>query len=496
MNKSDSERIAGYLEKHGYAFSENKDKADLVVVTTCGVRQSAEDRVYGLIPRIKRNNPEVKVVLTGCLSGRADVKKRLKEYVDIWMPITELSNLANKLDKTKTPENNSEGFVRSNLARSTACHPVINSITYAKNLSSKYNNTLKDVEVEGVEPSEHRMTSLAPHLVTPTSNSLYHSNNYFKINPKHNSGFSAFVPIGNGCDNFCTYCVVPHARGREVYRDADEILKEVEELVNKGYKEIILIAQNVNSYKCNANPQIDANQRIANAANNETIKFPDLLRMVNNIDGNFWIRFATSHPKDMSYDLIKVIAECDKVCEHIHLPVQAGDDEILRRMNRKYTAEHYINLIKKIRKSIPDASITTDTIVGFPGESKEQFNNTKKLFKEVKFDMAYIAQYSPRPGTAAAKMEDDAPKKEKKRREEELMDILRKTASENNKKYIGKTVDVLVERKNKKGEWFGKTRTFKNVECRMLNAECSVGYFVKVKIKKANDFGMVGIISS
>jgi tRNA-2-methylthio-N6-dimethylallyladenosine synthase len=224
--------------------------------------------------------------------------------------------------------------------------------------------------------------------------------------------------------------------------------------------------------------------------------------MVNDVPGNFWIRFATSHPKDMSDDLIKAIAECDKVCEHIHLPVQAGDNVILRRMNRKYTREHYIKLISRIRRGCntdgrewqPPVAITTDIIVGFPGETREQFNQTAELFKEIKFDMAYIARYSPRPGTAAAQLDDDVPRAEKKRREEELMKILRKTALENNKKYLGKTVEVLAEGKNRKGNLIGKTRTFKNVECQMSNVKCNIGDFVKVKIKKAQDFGLEGEI--
>jgi tRNA-2-methylthio-N6-dimethylallyladenosine synthase len=451
MNKSDSERIAGYLEKHGYVLSENKDKADLVVMTTCGVRQSAEDRVYGLIPKIKKNNHRVKIILTGCLSERKDVRIRLKKYVDIWLPITELESLADKL-KVK-----------------------------AQITDKKFGGSM---------------------------------DGYLKINPKYNSKFSAFVPIGNGCDNFCTYCVVPYARGREVYRDADEIVKEVESLVKNNYKEIILIAQNVNSYK-SVKSKV---RKVKSPADN--IDFANLLKMVNDIPGDFWIRFATSHPKDMSDDLIKAIAECNlsaslktgKVCEHIHLPAQAGDNEILKKMNRKYTVEHYIKLIKKIKKQIatnqktnshefwqPPVSITTDIIVGFPGETKAQFNNTAKLFKAVKFDMAYISKYSPRYGTVSAKMEDNVPKTEKERREEELIKILKKTALENNKKYIGKAVEVLIEGKNKKGEWFGKTRTFKNVELRTLptgrqvtNYECNFGEFVKVKINKVKDFRLSG----
>lgn len=435
MNKSDSERIAGYLEKHGFVLSKNKDKADLVVFTTCGVRQSAEDRVYGLVPKLKKNNPKVKIILTGCLSGREDVKKRLKKYVDIWLPITELEGLADKFDLLKKDE-----------------------------------GSLK---------------------------------NYLRVMPKYKSSFSAFIPIGNGCDNFCAYCVVPHARGREVYRDAEEILGEVKNLVKNSYKEIILIAQNVNSYK--------SGNKKHKTRNIKQVEFSDLLKMVNNVPGDFWVRFATSHPKDMSDDLIKAIAECDKICEHIHLPAQSGDDGVLRRMNRKYTIKHYLGLISRIRSKLdlkkspqppfvkggnelwnPPVSITTDIIVGFPGETRKQFDNTAKLFREAKFDMAYIAQYSPRFGTASYNMKDDISKQEKKKREEELMSILRKTALANNKKYLKKTVEVLVAGHGKDGKYFGKTRTDKHVTCNMKHEADLIGKFIKVKVEKVRDFGLEG----
>jgi tRNA-2-methylthio-N6-dimethylallyladenosine synthase len=319
------------------------------------------------------------------------------------------------------------------------------------------------------------------------------------IVPKYSSNISVYIPIGNGCDNFCAYCVVPYARGREVWRPAEEIMDEVRELVKRGYKEITLIAQNVNSYKYNANPRMYANAANTNHANkNEDINFCSLLKMVNDIPGDFWVRFATSHPKDMSDELIKTVAECEKVCEHIHLPAQAGDDEILQKMNRGYTAAQYKKLIKKIRKAMPDAAITTDVIVGFPGETEEQFNNTVRLFEEVKFDMAYIAQYSPRPGTAAAKMNDNVPREEKKRREQVLTDVLRRTALENNQKYAGMVVEVLVEGKNRRGECMGRTRTAKNVKIQSralgTNDKCEPGEFIKVKIFEAKDFGLAGEI--
>jgi len=454
MNKSDSERVAAYLEECGYSLAKNEIEAGLVVLTTCGVRQSAEDRVYGLVGKIKKLNPKAKIILTGCLSEREDVKKRLDGKVDVWLPISHISNLIS-------------------------------------HISNKIQNSKFKIQ----------------------------NCDYLKIKSKYSSKFSAFVPIGNGCNNFCAYCVVPYARGREVYRPAEEILAEVKDLVERGYKEIILIAQNVNSYISeNPNVKIQMSNKIP-SSKSKTINFSGLLKLVNDIPGNFWIRFATSHPKDMSDELIKTVANCGRVCKHIHLPVQAGDNDVLKMMNRGYTREDYIKLVKKIKQvfKIPNpksqfpnksqisnpkcfvpVSITTDVIVGFPGEKKKQFANTVKLFKEIKFDMAYIARYSPRTGTAAYKLKDDVSPEEKKRREEELMKILRKTALENNKKYLGKTVEVLVAGKSRKGEWHGYNQQNKNVKIKMENdnAKCKIGEFVKVKITKAKDFGLEGIYTN
>ena len=459
MNKSDSERMAAYFEEQGMREETNKYKADVVVLTTCGVRQSAEDRVYGFVPRIKKENPSCFLILTGCLSERSDVKKRLEGKVDLWLPIGEISSTKLQITNHKSQINSKSQI-----------------------LNSKQDNC-----------------------------------EYLELKAKYSSAFRAFVPIGNGCNNYCSYCVVPYARGREKYRQAEDIIKEVKDLVRKGYKEITLIAQNVNSYLDIRHKTIDIRQ----------YKFPNLINDINKISGEFWLRFATSHPKDMSDKLIEAIAKCEKVCEHVHLPAQAGDNEVLKAMNRGYTIEHYIELINTLRKKINSRinrtinrtndsrayfalplAITTDIIVGFPGETKEQFDNTVKLFKEVKFDMAYIAQYSPRPGTAAAKLKDDVPKQEKKRREEALMEILRKTALENNKKYLGKTVEVLVEGKNRDGNWHGMTRTGKNVRIddrrqtrpQRERSEAGaatddrnlLGQFVSVKIIKVSDFGMEG----
>jgi len=233
---------------------------------------------------------------------------------------------------------------------------------------------------------------------------------------------TALVSIMTGCDNFCSYCVVPYTRGREKSRPADEIIKEIKNLIKNGLKEILLMGQNVNSYHSSGKNSSSE----ASAKEDKFISFPKLLHLLNALPGNFTIKFLSSHPKDMSDALIDTIAECEKVNKEIHLPVQSGDNTILRKMNRKYTVAHYKKLIKKIRQKMPAATISTDVIVGFPGETKKQFENTEKLFKEIKFDKAYVSIYSPRPGTAAYRLRDNVPHEEKKRRWEILNKIANK----------------------------------------------------------------------
>ncbi|MCX6766245.1 MAG: tRNA (N6-isopentenyl adenosine(37)-C2)-methylthiotransferase MiaB [Candidatus Moranbacteria bacterium] len=435
MNQSDAERIATYLEKYKLKLASSIDEANLIVFVTCGVRQSAEDRVYGQINNIKKKYLDKKIVLTGCLSHRKDVQRRLKGKVDLFCEIKSFPQAVSPFLK---------GGLRG----------ILNKQFNRKNLSS----TLPLVKGECFD--------------------------YLDITLKYTNSYTAYIPIMTGCNNFCAYCVVPFARGREYSRPADDILKEVKSLVKKGCKEIILLGQNVNSYK-NLTPTLSLSRR----GSEKKINFPKLLRLIEKIPGKFWLSFLTSHPKDMSDDLIEIIAKSKKICEYISLPAQSGDNEILRKMNRKYSIEHYKRLIKKIRGSFQrfnlsctakvEPCISTDIIVGFPGETKKQFENTAKLLREMKFDMAYIAQYSPRPQTLAWKMKDNVSKKEKERRDKMLTDILSKTALENNKKYIGKVVEVLVDkrfdleefrapaRKGKVEPWMGKylahTRTQKKV---------------------------------
>ncbi len=414
MNQADSERVASFLEGYNYQVSDSWHEADLVILTTCGIRQTAEDRAYGLVNSIRKENPKAKIILTGCLSKREDVKKRLKHQVDLFMPINELSNMMKLLDKSRKV------------------------------------NLLNEDELRELSGEK-----------------------YLAINPKHQNIFSAYLPIGNGCNNFCSYCVVPYARGREVYRPVKDIEKEVKILINAGYKEIVLIAQNVNSYKSG------------------TINFPKLLAKLGKIKGDFWIRFSSSHPKDLSDELIQVISDNTKICNHLHLALQSGDDEILKAMNRKYSAEHFCQLIEKIRAVRPGISITTDAIVGFPGETKKQFNNTLKLFKKLDFEMAYISLYSPRPGTASWKMKDNVSLEEKKRRAKELEIILKKSALKATKTYLGQVVVVLVEGRNKKGYYYGKTSSFKDVQFKDGNEDI-IGTFVRVKINQVRNFSLAG----
>jgi len=298
--------------------------------------------------------------------------------------------------------------------------------------------------------------------------------NYFKVTPKL-EGISAFVPIMTGCNNFCTYCVVPYTRGKEVSRPAEDIIKEAEQAVTSGHKELWLLGQNVNSYK-------------------GEMSFADLLRKINQIKGDFWIRFVSSHPKDFSDDLIKAMTECRKVVKSLNLPVQSGDNEILQKMNRPYTREDYKGLVMKIKKAMPEIELSTDVIVGFPGEKERHFHNTVELFREIQFDMAYISCYSSRPQTAAYAMKETVSDKEKKRRERVLTEILKEITLEKNKKYIGKDVRVLALKINKNGKIQGKTA--KNKTVIFEGPKKITGTFVKIKINQVSPWTLKGKILS
>jgi len=408
MNQSDGERLASRLNELGWRRVNDHRQADLVILVTCGVRQSAEDRIYGLINQVKKDNPGAAMAITGCLVYRQDIKAKLKNEVNYWFNINELKGL--------------EQILASNYSGSTSS-----------------------------------------------------GQNYLDITPDYQSKISAFVPIGNGCNNFCSYCVVPYARGREIYRPAQDIIAEIQQLLNKGYQEITIIAQNVNSYK----------DKVSG------LDFTGLLEKLDNL-GDYWLSFATSHPKDMSDRLINFLGHSHNIMHHLHLPVQSGSNKILTTMNRGYTIEHYRELIDKVRQQWPDLILTTDIIVGFPGESNEDFEDTVKLVKDLKFDQVYSARYSPRPGTVAATMTDDVPTNIKKEREQKLDKIVRAGGLENRKKQIGQKVTVLLE--ERRGNcYFGHTdHGLQILVTTPKNKNYNLGSRYLAQVTSARNFSLAG----
>jgi len=377
MNESDSERITTLLENQGLKPAKNIEQASLIVFNTCGVRQTAEDRVYGQVHNVRKyelKDKKIKdkkiIILTGCLAHRQDVQRKLKDKVDLFLPINNLFKIEN---------------------------------WNIKNLKSK----------DSIQ-----------------KNKINKKNCYLSISPKYTNKHSAFIPIMTGCDNFCSYCVVPYARGREWSRPPEDIFKEVKNLAKDGCQEITLLGQNVNSYFFKIeNSKIDWKLEIGNwklrHRLKKTIGFPVLLDILASSIPNISWRFLTSHPKDFSDDLIKVIAENKNISREIHLPVQSGSNKILKLMNRPYTKEKYLNLIAKIKKQIPEASFSTDVIIGFPGETEKDFQETIKVFKKVGFFEAYINKYSPRPETIAFKLGNPITWDEKKRREKVLRKLIK-----------------------------------------------------------------------
>jgi len=428
MNKSDSERVAAVLQKIGYRPARSESQADLIVLVACSVRQAAVDRIYGMTKHFeewKKKRPVI-TVLTGCVA-RTD-KKKLKNRFDLILGIDEWAKITNyKLQ-------------------------VTNQI---QNLKSKIQNQECALD-----------------------------NDYFHIQPRYAEKFRAFVPIMTGCNNFCSYCVVPYVRGREVSRDVIDVLDEVKKLAKKGCLEITLLGQNVNAYK----PKDSHFKKECPYKH----PFAALLWEINQIPGLERIHFTAPHPRDMTDEVIDALT-LPKMVNYLHLPVQAGDDEVLKRMNRSYTAADYLKLVKKIRKKKPGIAIGTDIIVGFPGETKKQFENTVKLYKKADFDIAYLAMYSPREGTEAAKLKDDVPREEKKRRWNVLQNLMKKITLEKNQKYIGKIVSVLVD-EHKNGQCVGNSREMKRV--RFPGKKNMVGKIFDVKIKRAFEWILEGTLIS
>jgi tRNA-2-methylthio-N6-dimethylallyladenosine synthase len=430
MNKSDSERVTSFLENWGWKRAEKEKEADLILVNMCSVRQSAVDRVYGLARKFSKLKIQNPKIKTLLTGCVSQVDfEKLKNSFDFILPIKTLPSWSTILEKEKF-------YIKS----------------------------------------------------PPREKSFQQKLDYLSLKPKYERNFSVYIPISFGCNYLCSFCIVPFVRGGLICRNPEEIVKEAKAAIEGGAKEIWLLGQIVNNY-------------FWRKSNGELIDFSKLLEMINEIQGNFWLRFTSPHPKYFTDKLIETIAKSETITPYLNLPLQSGDDEILRLMRRNYTTKEYEELVKKIRKAFrkhrsgleKEVAISTDIIVGFPGETETHFKNTVKFFKKIKFDMAYIAQYSPRPGTDAEKMEikNPVPKKEKERRWKILNKILQEIALEKNKKFIGKEVEVLVE-EFKDGFLIGKTRHYKTVK--FEGEKNLIGNFVKVKILDALPWGLKGKI--
>lgn len=387
MNASDSERYAGQLEELGYTMTEDAELADVILMNTCCVRETAEDKVLGKIgefKHLKARNNDLIIAVTGCMAQE-------------WQE--RLFKRAPHLDLVIGTHN---------------IHKLIDLVK---------------------EREEKRGHALATDM---------DGNVFYDIPTRRFQKFFAWVPIMNGCNKFCTYCIVPYVRGREVSRPLEEIVEEVRNLADEGYKEITLLGQNVNSYGLDFKDGTD---------------FSALLYAVEDIDGIERIRYMTSHPKDMTFAMVDAIAQCSKVVTHLHLPVQSGSTELLKKMNRGYSAEHYLELIEYVREKIPDVVLTTDLIVGFPGETEGMFQDTLKLLKKVRYDMAYTFIYSPRTGTPAATMGNQVPQEVKSDRLRRLMAVQNEISLACNKEMEGRDYEVIVEgpTKNDENHWFGRT---------------------------------------
>ncbi|HPY95654.1 MAG TPA: tRNA (N6-isopentenyl adenosine(37)-C2)-methylthiotransferase MiaB [Candidatus Cloacimonadota bacterium] len=420
MNVADSEMISTIMENSGYELTDTLTDADIIMFNTCSVRQHAEDRVIGRISNEvarKISNKNLVIGVVGCMAQRLG---------------KELGEMNAKIDF------------------------VVGVDNYFK---------LPEI-IEELYNKRHFVTSV----------DMNHKEIYHDIYPIRSNELNAFVTIMRGCNNFCTYCIVPYVRGRERSRSVDEIIKEIKIAGEKGIKEVTLLGQNVNSYSW------------------EGINFPKLLQKVNEVEGISRVRFVTSHPKDISDELIETMASCDKVCEHIHLPVQSGNNEILKVMNRNYTAEHYLDRISKLRSLIPNIAITTDVIAGFPGETEEQFQDTYNLMKEIRYDFAFMFKYSPRTGTKAAEFNNQVEEAVRLERLQRLIGLQTEITHEKYKEQIGQIKEVYVEGPSKKdeNEYSGKSRDFKITI--FPGDESLVGKLIKVKVKEAVGWTLKGHI--
>lgn len=421
MNEHDSETMAGMLSEMGMEESLTRNEADIVILNTCSVRENADKRFFGTLGQLKHKkekNPGFIVGVCGCMMQQQHIIDTLKAKYP-WVDIV------------------------------FGTHNIHMLPELVKNVETE-NRKMFEVWEDGGDIVEG----------LPAKRLYRHK---------------AFVNIMYGCNNFCTYCIVPYTRGRERSRKPEDIIEEVKNLVADGVVEVTLLGQNVNSYK-----------------GGEGYDFADLIYDLNDIEQLRRIRFMTSHPKDLSDRLIQAFVDCDRLCNSIHLPVQSGSDEILRRMNRRYDHDKYLNLVRKLKASVPDITVTTDIIVGFPGETEEDFEETLRMAREVEYDSAFTFLYSIRKGTPAEKYEDQIPEEVKHERFNRLVDCINETAAKKNSAYVGTVQKVLIDGRSKNDifTYSGRTEGFK-----LVNLKASdelIGKIVDVKITDSNTFSLVG----
>lgn len=422
LNENDSEKLCGMLEKMNYTKTENMKEADLVLFNTCCVRENAEEKLFGKVGEVKKQKEEKGTIIAigGCMMQEEHIIKKLKEsypYVDIIFGTHTLH---------KFPEDLYKALEENRKIRD-----------------------ILDIDGEVIEG-------------LPIS---------------RNDKVSASVTIMNGCNNFCTYCIVPYVRGRERSRNPKDIIEEIRDLAKQGYKEVTLLGQNVNSYL-----RVEHEKEIEFEEYEGVNSFATLLRAVNKIDGIDRIRFISPHPKDFTDEVIEAIRDCDKVCKLVHLPLQSGSTEVLRRMNRKYTKEQYLSLVEKMRDKIPNVKFTTDIIVGFPGETTEEFEDTLDVVRKVKFEQVFMFIYSRRVGTPADKMEDQIPEEIKHKNFDKLKALVESQIAENNKKYIGTVQKIFVEGTSKNNEEMLTGRTESNKVVVFEGDKSLIGKMIDVKI--------------
>ena len=389
LNENDSESLCGMLEEMGYAKTEKSEESDISLFNTCCVRENAEDRLFGKLGELKKIKEKTGMIIAigGCMMQEKHIRDKIKEsypFVDIIFGTHTLHKFPEDLYKTIDQKTKQEDIL----------------------------------DIDGKV--------------------------YEGLPIKRDSNVKASVTIMNGCNNFCSFCIVPYVRGRERSREPRDIINEVQELAKQGYKEITLLGQNVNSYL-----RVEKQKNIPFEEYDGVNSFATLLKAINKIDGIERIRFVSPHPKDFTDDVIEAIAECDKVCKLVHLPLQSGNTDILRIMNRRYTKEQFLELVDKMKAKIPNLTLSTDIIVGFPGETDEQFEDTLDVVRKVKFEQVYMFIYSRRVGTPGDKMPNQVPEEDKHRRFDKLKALFESQIEETNQKYIGTTQKVLVEGESK-----------------------------------------------